>query len=115
MESNLEGEARSKVELLMPIMNEMSDEELRAEVGVLAMGERALDPQTDASLATMSSAADDILRRVRDVVCDNRQNISDTLSVSNVASIVALLAGVFGISALPIGLVALAVLILRMG
>src|SRR5919107_379324 len=112
MESNLEGEARSKVELLMPIMNEMSEEELRTEVGVLAMGERALDPQTDASLATMSSAADDILRRVRDIVCDpeNRQHISDTLSIANVSSIVALLAGVLGISALPVGLVALAVL-----
>ena len=117
MESNLQDEARRKVEVLMPIMNEMSEGELRAEVGGLAMGERALDPETDASLSAMSSAADNILRRVRGIVCDpeNRKSIGDTLTIANVSSIVALLAAVLNMGALPIGLIALAVLILRMG
>lgn len=115
-----EAKVREEVERSLPALLEKSEEELKAEVGQLAIGDQLLDPDRPITLEALTEAGDGVVRRrpIREVVCDpeNLKKIDETLTVPNVTSLVLLLMGLLNIAGTPVlGIMALAVLLLRIG
>lgn len=115
-----EAKVREEVERFLPALLEKSEDELRAEVGQLAIGQDLLNPETTTTFEALVEAGDQVVERrtVRDIVCDpaNQEKIDEYLTVDNVKGLVMILLGALRIElALTVSAIALAVLLLRIG
>lgn len=114
-----EAQVREEVERLLPALRDRSEDELRVEVGGLALGNEVLNPTTTVGRVQLLEAGERVAkpRPVREIVCDpeNRKAISETLTIPNVSSLVLLLLGVFNVTVVAVGIVALAILLIKIG
>ena len=78
-----------------------------------------MDPNAAVSFMQLAEAGERVAERksVREVVCDpeNRKAINETLTIPNVSSLVLLLLGVFNVTVVAVGIVALAILLIKVG
>lgn len=108
------------VDRYYPILEGFSEEELRAAVGEMARGPELLDPDTVVRANDLEAEGFNLFRgrTVRDIICDtkNREDIEDALKPDTVKALLVGLLAVLGTSfVVGVGLVALVVLILRIG
>jgi hypothetical protein len=114
---------QEQVDRLLPVLQAMTVDELEAYVGEIPLGSRLYDANERLKLPDIRAAGRRFLQtnqRLRQVVCEarNKKLISDQLTTGNVTTIVNALLPVFGIAAgavLPLSIVALAVLLLKIG
>jgi hypothetical protein len=111
---------REEVERQLPGLMSKSIQELQAEVGLIPMAAEVFRPTAAVNARALASAGKAFISKdkVKAFVCepDNRKLVDDSLNAGNVGALVALLLQAFNIAGVvPLAIIALAVLLLRMG
>ena len=112
------GPISAQIERYFPVYRDQDEETLLAEAGRLALVNASFAaPLSRAALVALGRGlvgADD---RIREVVCTNKDIISTAIHAINVSALVALVAPTLGFppTAVPAAVVALAVLLLKIG
>jgi hypothetical protein len=116
-----EAAVRAEVERILPALREKSEDDLRAEVGQLVLGNEVMNPEREVTEEQLVEAGEDLVQRedIRALICkaENRERLTETLSAENIAAFVSLLLSVLRIKVkVPVtAIAALAVLLLKIG
>jgi hypothetical protein len=111
---------RQEVVRQLPGLESKSVEELQQLVGQIPMAADLFRPRATITAKSLSAAGKAFVAKdkVKEFVCDpdNRKLIDDSLNAGNVGALVALLLQAFNIAGVvPLAIIALAVLLLKMG
>jgi ABC-type transporter Mla MlaB component len=102
----------------LPRLETADDDDLLAEAGMLSAADADLaGPISRDTLVALGRGLVGAHSKLRKAVCTNRGEISDSIDSANVTALVALTAPIFGFTAalVPTAVVALAVLLLKVG